>query len=180
MKTAFLVLILALAGAFASNAQTQKGTKMLGGSGLVLLDKGIDIYLVPNAGYFIADDVAVGGGVELYYARYEPYRYMAVGLQPFVRYYFGPPAARTRYFAQVNGAMSYRNDKNMDAVEDFWNNYTSNSFGAGLGLVYFLTEQVGLEGRLFYENEKYNAGPRDGRLGLRFGVQIHLPGASEQ
>ncbi|MFD3002422.1 hypothetical protein ACFS7Z_18770 [Pontibacter toksunensis] len=179
MKTAFLVLLFSLAVAFASNAQTQKGTKMLGGSGFVLLDEGIDIYLVPNAGYFIADDVAVGGGVELYYARYDPFRYMAVGLQPFVRYYFGPPTARTRYFAQVNGAVSYRNDKNMDAVEDISHNYTSNSVGAGLGVVYFLTEQVGAEARLFYENEKYNAGPRNGRLGLRFGVQIHLPGSAE-
>ena len=180
MKTVFLILFLALVMSFACNAQTLEGTKMLGGSGSVLLDEGIDIYLVPNAGYFVADDVAVGGGVELYYARYDPYRNMAVGLQPFVRYYFGPPAAQTRYFAQVNGAVHYSNSKDFDAVENISNNYTSNSFGAGLGVVYFLTEQVGLEARGFYENARYNAVPRNGHFGLRFGVQIHLPGVVEK
>lgn len=181
MKTSCLTLLLAFTLAFACHAQTQKGTLMIGGGGSAEFEDGFSASLNPNLGYFVANNVAVGSGLSLCYGKSSSLRSVGAGVQPFVRYYFGQQAP-TRFFAVASGSvLSHRTEVENGIVE--YEKSTSHSFGGGLGVVHFLTDQVGLEAQLLYRNSRtyYNIYYDDippswnGGLGLSLGVQIHLP-----
>ncbi|WP_439879604.1 outer membrane beta-barrel protein [Pontibacter sp. MBLB2868] len=188
MKTFCLTLLFAFALTFSSNAQTQKGTLMIGGSGTTNFNDGFAITLNPNLGYFFADNIAVGSSLNLSYSRVKPFRNIGIGISPFARYYFGEQAP-TRLFAQANAAYSYNHNEGISSTDYSSNSYTSSSVGGGLGVVHFITEQVGLEAQFFYNNVKSqwnndqgmsSSSPRDGRFGINFGVQIYLPRTTER
>lgn len=185
MKTTCFTLLLALVVSLAVNAQTQKGTKMIGGGGSADFENGFYISLVPNLGYFVADNVAVGSGLSLSYGydKTTTYNTVGAGILPFVRYYFGQQSA-TRLFAVANGSLITEKARvDINGVKEFDRTFNSCSFGGGLGVVHLLSDQVGLEAQLLYRNSKsyYNIYYDDilpswnGRFGLSLGVQIHLP-----
>jgi hypothetical protein len=183
MKTSFLSLFLAYLVFFTCDAQTQKGSKMIGGNGAASFGKVTSIGLHPSFGYFLMDDLAVGSGVLLSYSRFKEvgYRTMGGGVEPYVRYYLGKQAP-TRFFAQANGAFSYLQAKNT-GDSHYGSGYTGNSFGGSVGIVRFITEQVGLEAQFHYNNYqnvqtdgfRTTHDSRQDNYGLRFGIQVHLP-----
>jgi hypothetical protein len=168
MKTSLLTFFLALGVSLTCYAQTEKGTKMIGGSGAINLQGGISAHLQPKFGYFVADGLAVGSGVLFGYSRWKnldlrvhqqevALRSLSVGLQPFVRYYFGETAT-TRVFVQANTSLTYTNRSGYDYYYtpfDQSNSFTQTSVGGGIGIVHFLTEQVGLEAQVAYRNNSY-------------------------
>lgn len=187
MKTALLTFLLALAASLTCYAQTEKGTKMIGGSGAINLQNSISAHLQPKLGYFVTDGLAVGSGVLFGYSRWKnptinseaASRSLTVGLQPFVRYYFGE-TANTRVFVQANTSLTYTNRSGYNYYIPFDqpNNFTQTSVGGGIGVVHFLTQQVGLEAQVAYRNNSYGYDTFNRGLNLTFGLQVHLPGAA--
>ncbi len=183
MKTHLIAIFFAFLIVFVCEAQTQQGSKMIGGNGSGGIGEVTGISLSPSFGYFVTHDLAVGSGIPLSYDydKHVDYRTIGGGLEPYVRYYLGKEAS-TRIFAQANGSYFYLNTKNTGGAH-YGSAYIGNSFGGSLGLVRFLTEQVGLETQLFYVNSQSvqtsdsqtSHHPRHDSYGLRFGLQVHLP-----
>lgn len=185
MKTSLLTLLLALMASFNCYAQTEKGAKMIGGSGAISLSNGISVYLRPNLGYFVTDDLALGSAVLLGYSKRKSQdisiQSTYVGLQPFVRYYFGEPAV-TRVFVQANTSLTYTHRSGLENYPYYSqpDSFTDTSFGGGIGLVHFLTQQVGLEAQAGYRTNSYGLDTFSSGLSINFGLQIHLPSAASK
>jgi len=180
MKLFLPAIILSILISCSCFAQTQKGSKMLGGSGSVNFKEAFSLSLSPNLGYFIIEDLALGSGVSLNYSNFKEIEFQTFGggVEPFIRYYFGKPAP-IRVFAQANGSVYLLTIKNKAEVST----HNRNAFGGSLGIAYFISQQIGVEARLTYnnfhhghidpyENQYY---PRENNFGLNFGIQVHLP-----
>ena len=149
------------------------------------MDNGVSIYLLPRLGYFVTEDLAVGSGVLLGYSRYKnpdmTVRNAHVGLQPFARYYFGAPKT-TRVFAQADVSIIHTRRSGVNFFPDYGNkvSFTDTTVGGGIGLVHFLTQQVGLEALVGYRNNTTGFESIGRGLGVTFGLQVHLPSAAGQ
>ncbi|MBB4806394.1 hypothetical protein HNP38_001666 [Chryseobacterium defluvii] len=176
-----LMAVTALASTM--NAQIQKGNWLVGSS-LVTSNFGLNtgggynIALQPKGAYFIKDNVAVGGYVNLGISKVtngSPTRFdYAVG--GLGRYYLSPGEKGVdnllnhgRWFFEGNvgiGGSSVENG----------NSTTGLDFGAGPGYSYFITPNIGLEGLV-----KYNGVTGFGNEGLtstltfNVGFSIYLP-----
>ena len=143
--------------AFVSNAQTSKGTWLLGGDAgfqSVKVDGGGSTStwnLAPSMGYFLADNIAVrlhvdvsdnGAGTESYFG-------------PALRYYFTSIGSNAKLFG--------------DAGATFGDNYMM--IGAKAGAAFFLNNSIALETALAYGNETKS---KTTSIGLNVGFQIHL------
>lgn len=156
------------------HAQTEKGSRLLGGGGFFRSSDGsFSTYINPDLGLFLVDNMAVGASLPLFYRNYDTGSSISLGLTPFVRYYVGE--GRTRFFALAS--MGY-NRSWYRYKEDVLGENHSEGYGmgtAGIGLAYFLSSQVGLEAMLSYNGRNYQEGDYDGYFDLAFGFQIYLP-----
>nr|WP_315027219.1 hypothetical protein [uncultured Chryseobacterium sp.] len=184
MKRLILSGVLAVAGLTATaNAQIQKGNWMVGSS-IVASNFGLNtgggynISLQPKGAYFIEDNVAVGGYVDLGFnkvAKGSPtnftYKVGALG-----RYYISPGEKGVnnllhhgRWFLEGNLGVG-------GTSTEGGNSTTGLDFGAGPGYSYFITPNIGIEGLL-----KYNGVAGFGKNGLtstlafNVGFSIYLP-----
>ncbi|MGH1519501.1 hypothetical protein [Chryseobacterium sp. JK1] len=184
MKRLILTGILAVAGLTATaNAQIQKGNWMVGSS-IVASNFGLNtgggynISLQPKAAYFLQDNVAVGGYVDLGFnkvAKGSPtnfvYKVGALG-----RYYVSPGEKgidnllhHGRWFFEGNVGIG-------GTSTEGGNSTTGLDFGAGPGYSYFITPNIGVEGLV-----KYNGVAGFGSEGLtstltfNVGFSIYLP-----
>jgi outer membrane protein len=180
MKTLLLSAVLSLlflSSSFDGFSQTEKGSKLLGGSGSLQFYDPFFVSLYPNAGIFVVDKLALGSAVSISFSSGSNSRYTSLGISPFARYYFGK--SRIQYFVLANAGLyrSWYTSVN-PPFEDVRNANNVFDARAGLGAVYFITQQVGLEATLNY-NIYGNASQRDNNLVLNFGFQIYLPSAKE-
>lgn len=184
MKKLILTGVIAVAGLTTTvNAQIQKGNWLVGSS-LVTSNFGLNtgggynIGIQPKGAYFIEDNVAIGGYVNLGISKVtngSPTRFdYAVG--GLGRYYLSPGEKGVdnllnhgRWFLEGNvgiGGSSVENG----------NSTTGLDFGAGPGYSYFITPNIGLEGIV-----KYNGVAGFGNEGLtstisfNVGFSIYLP-----
>lgn len=199
MKKLFVLTVAGLFGALTvTNAQIQKGNLMLGsdlGSGLVTTPNsglfgfnfglndgaGYSIGISPKIGYFIDDNVMVGGVVNLGFNKSAEINGVAAkstiyGIQALGRYYLSPGERGVdnllkhgRFFAEANAGFAGINIKDGPTTNGF-------AFGFGPGYSYFVTPNVALEGLVKYNglvgggNTSYQHA-----LGVNFGVQVFLP-----
>lgn len=196
------ILFLAIAGMFGAlsvtHAQIQKGNLMLGtdlGSGLVsppnsglfgfnfgLNDgAGYSIGISPKIGYFINDNIMLGGVVDLGFNKSaevmgKSAKSTIYGVQALGRYYVSPGERgidnllnHGRFFIEANAGFAGVNIKDGPTTNGF-------AFGFGPGYSYFVTPNVALEALV-----KYNGLVGGGNttyqhaLGVNFGVQVFLP-----
>lgn len=132
-----------------------------------------NIDVMPDAGYFISDNAAIGAQVQLGLTGYDNGTNFRYGITPFARYYFPEGAAPThRWFgeARVGVAGSSTKDSNEDAV-------VSSVYGVGAGYAHFVASNVALEGVLRYTRSHADIDVGSGTAGLSVGVglQIYLP-----
>lgn len=184
MKKIFFGAVVLAAGLFSTaNAQIQEGNWMVGGN-LVGADFGLNkggVYnfaIQPKGAYFIKDNVAVGGYVDLGFSGVKDaattfkYNVGALG-----RYYVSPGEAGVdnllnhgRWFFEGNVGVGGSSISKGGASSNGLN------FGFGPGYSYFITPNIGLEGLV-----KYDANAGFGNVGythrITFGVgfQIYLP-----
>jgi hypothetical protein len=173
-STCFILLF-----AFNGIAQTEKGSKLLGGSASIQFYKPFSVNLNPNAGFFVLDKLAIGSSIYFSFSTDKYTRHSSVGFAPFARYYLGK--SKLQYFVQAATGIyrnwyttSYPLQEKTKQFSYYWN------ASAGLGAVYFITQQVGLESTLNYQLYNISSGRRNNdNLFLNFGFQIYLPSGKE-
>lgn len=166
-----------------AHAQIQQGNLMVGAN-LANLDIGlqngasVEFNLTPRIGYFIKDNIALGGlltlGVDYAKNRGTTVKY---GVGAFGRYYLGDKKyeilKHTRFFGEANIGIGGTNTKvsGSDAI-------TTNGLdlGFGPGVAYFLTPNIGLEALAKYNlTAGFGSSATVNRLSFEFGFQIYLP-----
>ena len=153
----------------------QQGNWMIGGGigslGYSFEAESFNINVVPRAGYFVSDGVAVGLGVDLGFSTRsgDQDNIWGYGVAPFVRYYFPKGASATgRFFGQGEVGIA---GSSVGSGADL-------KFGINAGYAHFITESVALEAMVGYNYSKgtvANATAQSG-LGASLGFQIYLPG----
>lgn len=144
---------------FSSQAQTDKGDWMLGGNisyNTVKTDapdanSSYDFSVVPNIGYFIDDNIAIGTGIGYQTARLDRESILgkteAFVVAPFGRYYT-PVASNFKFFGQLSVPMAFGSAKAIDENLDTGDKTgSSTSIGVALspGFAYFPSSKVGIE-----------------------------------
>jgi hypothetical protein len=157
MKKLLLSLVAVSALAFSTQAQTEKGKILLGGSvGLNSTkvkgasESDFRFNIVPSAGYFISDNFAIGTGVGYEYNKQVSKEVLnqAFVVAPFGRYYVGL-SDQFKFFGQLSVPMAFGNIKNVDDVTgDVGDKVgTTTSIGVQLapGFAFYPTKRVGIE-----------------------------------
>ncbi|GAA4137064.1 hypothetical protein GCM10022216_12750 [Sphingobacterium kyonggiense] len=156
MKKLLLTLTAVSALSLAANAQTSKGTFLVGGSvsyeGTTIKDsdaKNNSFAIVPQLGYFVADNIAVGTGIGYNWAETESDAGVkntnnAFQLAPFGRIYSqndGP----VKFYGQLSVPMSWGTTK-----VDGDKTGTTAKYGVELapGLAFFPTSNIGIDFRV--------------------------------
>lgn len=155
MRKIFFVLILLIAGITGVNAQTEKGTFLLGGGLSFQASGGSSVFTAnPNFGIFVANNIAAGAQFTLLTAD----GYSAWALGPFARAYFAG-SEKGKFFGQGSINIGGADDSDVQ-------------LGAGLGAGYaiFLNKSIALEMGVNYSK----TGEAEGIFGLGVGFQIHF------
>ncbi|MGM5631574.1 hypothetical protein O2K51_11790 [Apibacter raozihei] len=162
-------------------AQIQQGNVMWGGS-ITNMDFGLkkgqawSIGVTPKAGYFIKDNLAVGGYVNLNISKQGTgsTTRTGYGVGAFGRYYASKEDINNllkhgRFFFEANAGFEGASQKREPTTNGF-------GFGFGPGYSYFITPNVGLEALV-----KYQGLAGGGNTGYQhditfaLGLQIYLP-----
>ncbi len=172
-KKSFFVAIAMLSFTALANAQTTKGSIMLGGTAgfdvqLVESSNVFNLDIQPQLGFFIADNLAVGGNIGIGFGKAGEISSTSFAVSPFGRYYLGSDKTRFFLHAQV-GIIGNSTDFNGDKI-------SSNGYivGLGPGVAFFLNDHVAIEGVLGYNKLGGDFDYSD--IGFRFGVQAFLGG----
>lgn len=163
MKKLLLTLSAVAVFGLAANAQTEKGKFMLGGQvtyqGHSIKDsdtKSNEFSIIPNVGYFVADNIAVGTGIGYSWNERQngpdtKNNYSSFVVAPFGRMYSNNEGP-VKFFGQLTVPMSWGTEKlNGDKTS------TTANYGVELapGVAYFPTSNLGIEFKvkgLFYNN----------------------------
>jgi hypothetical protein len=178
---------------FCANSQTEKGNKLIGGSGTIdfptnTSPKWFSFDITPKVGQFFLKNLAIGITPEWGYSYEKRYsgtkeNITVLGIGPFIRFYLGK--SKLRYFAEAGISYNHiwRSSKyNYGFYPSYKTEAYSFSENIGIGMVYFINQNVGLETKLQYQhsyntslfsssvsNYSYNG------LTLNLGLQIYLP-----
>jgi hypothetical protein len=179
MKKIILITCFFIGSFLTGMAQTEKGSKLIGGTGTLHFGagnyKGTLLAFTPRFGGFAANNFVLGASAPLYLYSYEGETISSIGISPFLRGYFG--ISPTRFF--LEGRAGYQRYSFKSDDSNFNNSSGSFVYGLGMGVIHFLSNRVGLEFMLSYDN----AG-EDGTIinlshltGVNFnvGFQVYLP-----
>jgi len=120
----------------------------------------IDFYISDNMGVFVADRLAIGPGIslDLQYnqSKYNNSMYpqkthstiYSAAFDPFIRYYFAS-MGNLAFFAQADAGIGYGQEFHTSSDKETTSILTYGG-GAGIGLVCFLVDHIGLETQLAY------------------------------
>jgi len=183
MKKIILIIIVS-AGLMATKvqAQIQQGNVLVGGNfanmNLGLNDpKVFSLDLTPKAAWFIKDNIALGGYINLGIATAKgSSTTTSYGVGALGRYYTGQDVEvlrHGRFFGEATIGVGGVN------VSDGGGNTNGLNFSFGPGFAYFVTPSIGLEALLKYNGlGGFGDQGYQSSLNLSFGFQIYLPGKS--
>lgn len=169
MKKILLSLVIIFI-AFSTQAQTEKGTWLLGGSASFSSAKPAHSSAVTNsmvnpaAGYFIINNLAAGAGINF---QNVSGNYSSFSFAPFVRYYFLPLGTNAKLFG--NGSFGYGSYK--------YPGFTSGSMTTwelSAGPAFFLSKNVALEFALAYGSTNMQYFDATNTVSVKVGFQIHF------
>ncbi|MCZ4245035.1 outer membrane beta-barrel protein [Pedobacter punctiformis] len=156
MKKLLLSLVAVAGLVYGANAQTEKGKVILGGNVGFNTSKvdgankaDVSFSIVPSAGYFVANNFAIGTGVGYTYNK-EVSRLRqneAFVVAPFGRYYVGL-SDQFKFFGQLSVPMAFGNNKIVDANGDTGakvGSTTSIGVNVAPGFAFFPTKRIGIE-----------------------------------
>jgi outer membrane protein len=135
----------------------------------------INFYFNSNMGLFVADRLAIGPGISfnIQYSQntdeYLNHTYKShstnygAAFNPFIRYYFASQG-KLAFFVHGNGSIGYAqgfytNEESGSTSQKTTINSLTFGGGAGIGLVYFITDNIGLETQLSYNYTGNNIKP---------------------
>jgi hypothetical protein len=180
---------------FGASAQIEKGKVLAGGSvGLstskdkVIFDGNTtdesnttNLWVMPRAGYFITDALAVGTGISLStsstkYDDDDVYTSSSISLTPFVRYYL--PEG---FYGQIELGLGSETDKwKPSDDDDETDKYQLFVWSIGAGYAYFLNDNVSVEPLISYtinsytDNDNADYKYKYGTLLFQIGFNIYL------
>ncbi|WP_336733732.1 hypothetical protein [Chryseobacterium sp. VD8] len=184
MKKLIFTGIMAVTGLAATmNAQIQKGNWLVGSS-LISSNFGLNtgggynIAIQTKGAYFIEDNVAVGGYVDLGFNKVtngSPTEF-TYGVGALGRYYLSPGEKGVdnllnhgRWFLEGNAGIGGRSVENADSTTGF-------DFGVGPGYSYFITPNIGLEGLVKYRGRAgFGSEGLNSNITFNLGFSIYLP-----
>ncbi|QJD97196.1 hypothetical protein HH214_15615 [Mucilaginibacter robiniae] len=182
MKKYIIMGMALFATSLSASAQIQKGNVLVGANfadlSLGLDDsKVVSFNITPKAAWFIQDNVALGGylnlGISTAHNSSTTVNYGVGGLG---RYYTGTDVQvlrHGRFFGEANLGIGGVN------VSDGGGHTNGLDFGFGPGFAYFITPNIGLETLLKYNGVSgFGDAGYQSKLNLNFGLQIYLPGRS--
>lgn len=183
-----LVFVLGLFSTLTANAQTQKGNLMVGSD---ISDFKLDFQkdnttfgmaLTPKLGYFIQDNVALGGYLNIDLNTNKGNTNFGYGIGAFGRYYIRDKKVeilkKSCFFFEANAGFAGRNISGT-GIEST----TTNGLGLGFGpgWTYFITPNIGLEALLKYDlTVGFGSSATTNTLDLHLGFQIYLPNKKTQ
>lgn len=175
MKKLFLhlVIICVLLLTLTAQAQTSKGSWLIGGSASFVSSKTgdfdqTDVSISPGAGYFFANNFAAGAGISFASSKQEGDDATTLfSFNPFLRYYFLDIGPKAKLFG--NGSFGFGSAKILGDSESF----TSWEIAAGPAI--FINQHVAIELSLAYGSVKFNdSDDATNAFGAKVGFQIHL------
>jgi hypothetical protein len=125
------------------------------------------LLLNPSVLYFVAPGLALGGDATL--ARYarDDYSSTSVGVGPAIAYYFG--GSRRSLYPFLSANVHYARSGLGDGTSgSAW------SYSGSAGAVAMLADAVGINGSLFYRNERDDLGDWRNTVGLAFGISAFV------
>ena len=181
MKKVLIAAALAFTG-FAAQAQIQRGNVLMGGN-IANLSLGLDnskvfsVDITPKAAWFIEDNLALGGyvdlGIKTAKGTATTTRY---GVGALGRYYGGNDVEvlrHGRFFGEVTAGFGGIN------VSNGGGNTNGINLGIGPGFAYFVTPNIGLETLLKYNGlAGFGNASYQSTVTLSLGLQVYLPGRS--
>lgn len=182
LKSTFILFVF-LGITLFSQAQINKGSWMLGGTGQFSLDADNDFYsfsISPNVGYFLLDNLAAGIRPSFGHSSSNFSNYTSIGGNVFTRKYF-TLCEKISLFPELGLSLSgFRQINKFNDTEN-----TGNQFNlmTSLGLTFFLTENFAFEptvGYTFFSStNSFNTGIADGwfqsrSLGMNLGFQYYF------
>ena len=173
------MIIIVVAAAITASAQTQKGNWLVGGSGTFASTeqgefKVTSFGISPTAGYFIADNLAIGASLNFtsYKEDDDDDAVTSFSFGPLVRYYFVNLGPSAKLFGQAD--LAFGSTKYVES-EGF------TEWGISAGPAIFLNPHTALEITLGYGSQKYkDADDAANTFGVNVGFQIHLGGGSKK
>lgn len=164
-----LTTILWTAVIYSANAQTEKGDWLVGGRvDLNTGENSTQIRFNPNAGYFVIDNLAMGGNFAIDYAKSGDVKATDFGLGPFARYYFTKSNAKPLIHTAFNYISSKVKGPNTSITNNGFN------FLAAGGVALFMNQNVSLEILAGYSHTKYKDFDGSGGFSLGIGFQVYL------
>ncbi len=181
-KFTFVFLFALIAIKFSANAQIQKGNVLVGTT-FTDLSIGLNsphvfnLNISPEAAWFIQDNVALGGyvnlGIQTAKGSSTTTQY---GVGALGRYYTGSDVSVLRHgriFGEATIGFGGTD------VSDGGGNTNGLDFTVGPGFAYFVTPSIGLETLLKYQGTAgFGSQSYQSKITLNFGFQIYLPGQS--
>lgn len=171
MKKLILSIALLSGVAFTTEAQTEKGKFIVGGNASYNTSKldadnakaSHNFSIVPNVGYFVSDNFAVGTGIGYQSSKASSESNVgkreAFVIAPFGRHYT-PVAENFKFFGQLSVPMAFGTTKAIDGdlkVGDKTGNSTSIGVALSPGFAFFPSSKIGIEFALngiSYNNSK--------------------------
>lgn len=147
-------------------AQTGAGNMMIGGSAEIsnVFDRNFQFSAQPTIGFFVINNLAVGGDVSLGYVKPQNFDgSFSWNISPFVRYYFGENGNKIRPFGHLGfGYGDLGGGSN-------W------TLTAAPGVAFFLNDHISLDLTLRYVTSKFETH----QVGLFAGVQGFIGGNND-
>ena len=175
-----------------SYGQFTKGTIMVGGNfsatfntektknGNTITTTGHtnSVVMLPQAGYFPIDNLAVGAGVDMSSSKYKStdgfYTFSSnrVSLAPFARYYY------EKFYGQGSFQVGSEKTKTLFDGSTSTSSSTISGWSLAVGYAYLLNESIAVEPQLGYGSvgQKYSSASKSINSGLfiKIGFQIYL------
>ena len=165
-KIPFVLLLLL---SLNSLGQTEKGNIMTGGQLSLQTNKNSSSFqLNPNFGYFVGNNLALGGHVTLDFGKQGTISASEFGVGPFMRYYIGK--------TQTKPFLIFTADYLTQSYKTSTQKITNSGYGflLGMGFAAFLNRNVAVEGIAGYNYADYTNVEGSGGFSLSLGFQLYF------
>jgi hypothetical protein len=150
-------------------AQTDKGSIMAGGHLSLNTNKGGSSFRFnPQLGFFIADNLVIGGDINMDFSKAGTVKTSEFGIGPFGRYYFGKKQTKPFLVSSANYITVSSKSNSVDINSTGW------SFLFGAGFAAFLNRNIAVEGITGYRYANYSNTEGAGGFNLSLGFQLYF------
>jgi len=164
-----IVLILCSGTLAITNGQIGKSDWMIGGTfRLNTSDNNTEIAFNPTAGYFVIDDLALGGNVNMGYSKNGSEKTTVFGFGPFARFYFNGQHVRPILHTTLNF------DTRKTKIGNVSTNNNGINYFLGGGAALFISQQVSIDALAGYYHSKLKGFDGSGGFVFSIGFQVYL------